>query len=448
MSKKNISSNPFRQRDYTTVIQPLVLAEDLTHNCIFSSHAEFQSAKVHSGTDDHLENTTKVSKGSLRSQSPKQNSTIEELGNKTPKKTNISSSQKDNFKIQCSTTGVPGLEVDDLEIVPTISNNPFAEQPDLTPHQGDMPQCPAQENTFGLEGLPLDVDGFKRLLLTGDSSLRSTTHNPFVRSQDVGHQFENETSLSNKSSECQKFVPTNLTKNTYCESEKSENNIETEKHHINFELGIRPPIENLTPSKSRYPKLIKVELKDDESLNISQYSSSIASNHSVPRPMTPTNSHLNPCQKSTVKLNLNKPLPPAPTTNFESDNILVHSRKLAKRSISTPFYSSSSFRKIPPNPLPIRRNSHLIQGMVSGTSDFSSDKTPPRLTSSGSLKSTVLAPMQSITNYEGKRRSFSKSIIEKDSTLPSTRRQTSHWSFVHYSRPNLRATTLNRSFTS
>ena len=448
MSKTNISSNPFRQQDSTTVIKPLVVADDLTHSCKFSSHAEFQSAKAPSGIDGHLENATKASKGSLRSQSPKINFTIEEPGNKTPEKTNISSSQTNNLNIQCSRTGVPGFEVDDLEIVPKILKNSFANQTDLTSHQEDIPQYLAQENAFGLEGLPLDVDGFKRLLLTGDSSLRSTPHNPFVRSQDVDHQFENKTILSNKSSECQQLVPTNPIKNIYRELEKSESNSETEKHQTDFDLGIRPPIENLTPSKSRYPKLIKVELKDDISLNTSQYPSSIASNHSFPRPMTPTNSHLTPCQRSTVKLNLNKPLPPAPTTNFESDNILLHSRKLAKRSISTPFYSSSSFRKIPPNPLPIRRNSHLIQGMASGTSDFSSNKTPPKPTSSGSPKSTVLAPLQNITNYEGKRRSFSKSISENDSTLPLTRRRTSHWNFVHYSRPNLRSTTLNRSFTS
>ncbi|KAG0647106.1 hypothetical protein D0Z07_7083 [Hyphodiscus hymeniophilus] len=196
----------------------------------------------------------------------------------------------------------------------------------------------------------LDVDAFKRLLMTGNAGLGISTP---TTTQAVVHHGLGDGGSSTDTSSLSRQTIFEPVQEAHPESPRTSHEIsepEDERRGADVSTAGRkkPP-----PPSSRHGKLIKVELRDDHS--------------SIPlaSPTTPGSSSsnqyfsLSPAQRS--QTDLNKPLPPAPArASHESDRESIFDKEAAGKTPEPPSPSASLRRKTPPAPPLGRRHSQLV----------------------------------------------------------------------------------------
>ncbi|TAQ83276.1 hypothetical protein B7494_g8401 [Chlorociboria aeruginascens] len=199
----------------------------------------------------------------------------------------------------------------------------------------------------------LDVDAFKRLLMTGNSGL--STMAPSLHPSAAHHGLGDGGSSTDTSSISRQSIFEAI-QDAHLESPRTSHEIsEPEDDHRGLIGALqssgrkKPP-----PPNSRHGKLIKVELRDEST-----------SNALISIPMSSSGGfrdHKSPGSISNRSLtDLNKPLPPAPNRgSLELDRESVFDKESAGKVPEPPSPSASVSRKTPPAPPLTRRHSQLV----------------------------------------------------------------------------------------
>jgi hypothetical protein len=234
--------------------------------------------------------------------------------------------------------------------------NPFSKTLEMMEHP-ERGQAAAPANITGPGRASMDVEAFKRLLMTGDSGMGTPTGQSASQAH-ITHALGGDGSSTDTSSVSRQsiFEPVQeahpespRTSHEISEAEDERRGLTTEFHSA---LGRKAP----PPPSSRHGKLIKVELRDDPQIVQSPPTpSSITSPtyfNSSPRSMTDPNRS---------QTDLNKPLPPAPNReSHDSDRESVFDKEAAGKTPEPPSPSSSIRKKSAPAPPITRRHSQLV----------------------------------------------------------------------------------------
>lgn len=236
--------------------------------------------------------------------------------------------------------------------------NPFSKTLEMMEHPERGGQAAGPTNTTSSGRASMDVEAFKRLLMTGDSGLGTPTGQSAPHTH-VTHALGGDGSSTDTSSVSRQsiFEPV---QEPHPESPRTSHEIsepEDERRRLTTEfysstLGRKAP----PPPSSRHGKLIKVELRDDPQIVQSPPTpGSITSPtyfNSSPRSMTDPNRS---------QTDLNKPLPPAPRrASHDSDPESIFDREAAGKTPEPPSPSSSIRKKTAPAPPITRRHSQLV----------------------------------------------------------------------------------------
>jgi hypothetical protein len=210
----------------------------------------------------------------------------------------------------------------------------------------------------------LDVDAFKRLLMTGVSGVTGPAgHAP---SSHLNHLALNDGSSTDTSSTSRHsmFEPI---QETYPESPRTSHEISDDERRraragsqTSTSDKKKPP-----PPNSRHGKLITMELKDDVATpaQTRPYSSGVNTSHQRFGPLESS-------QSVRSITDLNKPLPAAPSrASHDSDRESIFDKESAGKTPEPPSPTVSTRRKTPPVPPITRRHSALI-------SDAKNSRTP------------------------------------------------------------------------
>jgi hypothetical protein len=236
--------------------------------------------------------------------------------------------------------------------------NPFSKTLEMMEHPERGGQAAASANITGPGRASMDVEAFKRLLMTGDSGMGTPTGQSASQAH-ITHALGGDGSSTDTSSVSRQsiFEPVQeahpespRTSHEISEPEDERRGLTTELHSST--LGRKAP----PPPSSRHGKLIKVELRDDPQIVQSPPTpNSITSPtyfNSSPRSMTDPNRSLT---------DLNKPLPPAPNrASHDSDRESVFDKEAAGKTPEPPSPSSSIRKKSAPAPPITRRHSQLV----------------------------------------------------------------------------------------
>jgi hypothetical protein len=243
-----------------------------------------------------------------------------------------------------------------------IPTNPFQKTLATLEHTENTPSSPPlSKNTLGGPGAgraSLDVEAFKRLLMTGsvDTGPAAITTTPLANTAQLGPNYAGSiTDASSSASRHSIFetIPEARSETPRTSHEVSDTDDERRRFTINGPISTerrKPP-----PPSSKHGKLIKVELKDQPSISVEIPAStssrapqqSLASPASIIRERSP--------------IDLHKPLPAAPTrASHEGDRESIFDRESAGKTPEPPSPSSSVKRKFPPVPPLSRRHSQLV----------------------------------------------------------------------------------------
>ncbi|CAD6443098.1 7c87b4b2-8ac1-42d9-9cae-3239c1c73b01 [Sclerotinia trifoliorum] len=248
--------------------------------------------------------------------------------------------------------------------------NPFSKTLETieNPKRDALATTPANVTTPGRASM--DVDAFKRLLMTGNAGLGPSTplQSPPVHAlRDEGSSSTDTSSLSRQSI----FEPI---QEPHPESPRSSHEISepgelrrTISDSSSLHVKKKPP----PPSSRHHGKLIKMELRDEPMAE---------SPLSPPQEISATTQYF-PIMTSTPNrslTDLNKPLPPAPPRESgESERESPFDRESAGKAPEPPSPSSSIRRKAAPPPPVTRRHSQLVGD--SKLSRSNSGRLSPRL---------------------------------------------------------------------
>jgi hypothetical protein len=247
---------------------------------------------------------------------------------------------------------------EELQMPAKAPANPFSKTLEMMEHPGRGAQAAAPPNIASPGRASMDVEAFKRLLMTGDSGLGTPTGQSASQVQ-ITHALGGDGSSTDTSSVSRQslFEPVQeahpespRTSHEISEAEDERRVLATEFHSST--LGRKAP----PPPSSRHGKLIKVELRDDPQ---------IVQSPPTPGPNTsPTYFNSSPrslTDPSRSQTDLNKPLPPAPTrASHDSDRESVFDREAAGKTPEPPSPSASIRKKAAPAPPITRRHSQLI----------------------------------------------------------------------------------------
>ncbi len=204
-------------------------------------------------------------------------------------------------------------------------------------------------NVPGTSRASMDVDSFKRLIMTGNAGLGISTptnsHMPAQHGLGDGGSSTDASSLSRQSifEAVQEAHP----ESPRTSHEISEPEDDRRTADISTAGRKKPP-----PPSSRHGKLIKVELRDDPAtISLAPSASTTTS------PAQIFNSSF--AQRS--QTDLNKPLPPAPArASHDSERESIFDKEAAGKTPEPPSPSASLRRKNPPAPPLARRHSQLV----------------------------------------------------------------------------------------
>ncbi|KAG4028870.1 hypothetical protein MFRU_019g01560 [Monilinia fructicola] len=228
--------------------------------------------------------------------------------------------------------------------------NPFSKTLETLENPGRDALGATPANVTSTGRASMDVDAFKRLLMTGNAGLGPSTP---LQAPPV-HALKDEGSSTDTSSLSRQSIFEPI-QEPHPESPRSS-------HEISEPGEVRRTVSNSSSQKKKPPppssrhhgKLIKMELKDD----------SIVASPLSPPQLISANSQYFPIMTSTPNrslTDLNKPLPPAPPRGSgESDRESPFDRESAGKTPEPPSPASSIRRKAAPPPPVTRRHSQLV----------------------------------------------------------------------------------------
>ncbi|TVY41525.1 hypothetical protein LSUB1_G003701 [Lachnellula subtilissima] len=204
----------------------------------------------------------------------------------------------------------------------------------------------------------LDVEAFKRLLMTGNAGLGISTATPPTQAHVAQHALGDGGSSTDASSVSRQSIFEAI-QETHAESPRTSHEISDPDDD---RRGLATETQSLTsgrkkppPPSSRHGKSINVELRDEPTASTVQPPS-------TPGSITSQNYFtLSPVNSNRSQTDLNKPLPPAPNrASHDSDQESVFDKEAAGRTPEPPSPSSSIRKKTPPAPPLARRHSQLV----------------------------------------------------------------------------------------
>jgi hypothetical protein len=289
----------------------------------------------------------------------------------------------------------------DEEIPPTISvsndgrapMNPFSKTL-ATLERTEGKQSTNEAPPAGTGKAAMDVESFKRLLMTGSSGVTASAPISAVPAQPA-HTGPTDGSSTEASSVSRhsifENIQENLPESPRTSHEVSDADDDRRRMPPTLQRSAserkKPP-----PPSSRHGKLINVQLRDD-----ARPHSVYLTSTSVPSPLSATAPTINAAERSAT--DLNKPLPPAPSrASHDSDRESVFDRESLGKAPEPPSPSNSIRRKLAPAPPSARRHGQSV-------TDPNAPQLPPkRLTNVGddSRNSSTqdLSSLQASTNQQ------------------------------------------------
>jgi hypothetical protein len=226
---------------------------------------------------------------------------------------------------------------------------------------GESSIMPVHASTSGGTSLgraSLDVEAFKRLLMTGSADAAAPASSlapPINIGQLALNDGGSSTDASSSASRQSIFEPI---QEIHPESPRTSHEVsdpDDERRRLATDGLASSERRKPPPPSSRHGKLIKVELKDDAAPRVDT--------SLLPGWKGPQQSSMNPLSAQSVwsPTDLNKPLPAAPTrASHESDRESIFDREAAGKTPEPASPSSTQTRKTPPAPPLTRRHSQLV----------------------------------------------------------------------------------------
>ncbi|KAK0114007.1 hypothetical protein ONS95_014250 [Cadophora gregata] len=208
-------------------------------------------------------------------------------------------------------------------------------------------------NTAAAGRASMDVEAFKRLLMTGNAGLGTPPAQPSAPAH-VAHAVGDGGSSTDTSSISRQSI-FEAVQEPLPESPRTSHEIsEPEDDRRLISEPSAAPRKKPPPPSSRHGKLIKVELRDEGTPNALQ---------SPPTPGSITSqNYFSSSPRS--QTDLNKPLPPAPPrASHESERESVFDKESAGKTPEPPSPSTSIRKKNPPAPPLSRRHSQMVSGL-------------------------------------------------------------------------------------
>lgn len=356
MSTEFHSSNPFR-RKATTRSVPVDEHLPQTHDAFVPQPLPLSTSNA-DVTDQVTLQTKLVKKVRVQSpppSSPEGDPIRQKPLTPIPRHENYSSTGSDPF--ENATTDSSDDSDDESSTVKStyVPPNPF--QKTLATLERTDVEDSSTTSGPGAGRASLDVEAFKRLLMTGsvDATAPSSILAPPTN---IGHVALNDGGSSTDASSASRQSIFEPIQEIHPESPRTSHEVsdpDDERRRfatdsLAFSERRKPP-----PPSSRHGKLIKVELRDDNTPRID--TSLLPSWKGPPQSLTSPGS----VQSLRSLTDLNKPLPAAPTrASHESDRDSVFDREAAGKTPELPSPSASLIRKTPPAPPLARRHSQLV----------------------------------------------------------------------------------------
>ncbi|KAF8855428.1 hypothetical protein BDZ45DRAFT_504002 [Acephala macrosclerotiorum] len=240
--------------------------------------------------------------------------------------------------------------------------NPFSRTLETIEKTRDPPTIPPT-NVSSPGRASMDVEAFKRLLMTGNAGLGTSTP-PTASQVHVTHALGDGGSSTDASSISRQSI-FEAVQEPHPESPRTSHEIsepEDDRRRLGGEAisGRKKP----PPPSSRHGKLIRVELRDD---------TTTAALQSPPTPGSITSQHYFSSSPRS-QTDLNKPLPPAPNrASHDSDRESIFDKEAAGKTPEPPSPPDTVRRKAAPAPPLARRHSQKVPDSKRNISD------PPRL---------------------------------------------------------------------
>jgi hypothetical protein len=364
MSAEFHPSNPFRRK--ATARSPPV-EDPVFHGYDASAQQAFPLPTSQTDAIDHIRVQTKpVKKVRVQSpppSSPEADSIPQSLPTQIPRPGDFPSTDNDPF--ESATTDSSEDSGDETETLKSTSVPPNPFQKTLATLErtegGDSSNTPIHASTPGGTAVgraSLDVEAFKRLLMTGSadaatppSSLAPPINIGQLSSNDGGSSTDASSSASRQSI----FEPI---QEIHPESPRTSHEVsdpDDERRRFTTDGLASSERRKPPPPSSRHGKLIKVELRDDTAPRVDT--------SLLPGWKGPQQSSTSPLSAQSVRspTDLNKPLPAAPTrASHESDRESIFDREAAGKTPELASPSSTQTRKTPPAPPLTRRHSQLV----------------------------------------------------------------------------------------
>jgi hypothetical protein len=359
MAEDYPSSNPFRRKTPTTTPS---LPPEAPNTSNHIAYQQLQSLPDPSNTQD-IDAPKKTAK-KVRVQSPPPSSPS------TPSIPDSSSTIGDDAYIK-PPTPVPrdddpfdsansdtSEEIEGDVKPPQAPLNPFSKTLETMENPGREAAAAAPTSVATSGRASMDVDAFKRLLMTGNAGLGLST--PPTASPLPAHHGLGDGGSSTDASSISRQSIFEPIQETHSESPRTSHEIsepDDDRRGFTAELPSVSARKKPPPPSSRHGKLIKLEFRDDPA------PSSVAI--SSPEPPTPGSIHsqqfFTSSPASLSNTDLNKPLPPAPNrASHESDSESVFDREAAGKTPEPCSPPASIRRKTPPAPPLTRRHSQLV----------------------------------------------------------------------------------------
>jgi hypothetical protein len=358
------SSNPFRRKG-----PPIATSAPPESPLPIINHIAYQHADLRPGSSDlqNIDVPKKITK-KVRVQSPpplspsipESTSTIgEETYSISAKPPTPIPRDDDPF----DSTNTDTSEDEEVGKPSKAPANPFSKTLEMMEHP-QRGQAAAPTSIASPGRASLDVEAFKRLLMTGDSGLGTAT-GASVSQAHITHALGDGGSSTDTSSLSRQsiFEPV---QEAHPESPRTSHEIsepEDDRRGLTTEfqsstLGRKKP----PPPSSKHGKLIKVELRDEPPVTPA---TPVVQSPSTPGSIT-SPQYFNSSPRSLTDPNrsqtdLNKPLPPAPRrASHESDRESVFDKEAAGKTPEPPSPSSSLRKKAAPARPLTRRHSQLV----------------------------------------------------------------------------------------
>jgi hypothetical protein len=207
----------------------------------------------------------------------------------------------------------------------------------------------------------MDVEAFKRLLMTGNAGLTVPASQPITQMHIIQTLGDGGSSTDTSSISRQSIFE--AIQEPHPESPRTSHEIsdlEDDRRRIGGESGFSAGRKAPPPPSSRHGKMIKVELRDEAPTTATSISQ-------LPPPLTLGSPFVSTTRSSSYgdlnysQTDLNKPLPPAPhRTSHDSERESVFDKESLGKTPEPPSPSSSVRKRTPPAPPLSRRHSQMV----------------------------------------------------------------------------------------